>query len=87
MKSAVINIRVAPETKRRLADLAKVTRRTQSFIAEEALEAYLNVNEWQVKGILEAIAEADRPDAEWVDHADVMAKWEAKRESKRAKVA
>ena len=87
MKSAVINIRVAPETKRRLADLAKVTRRTQSFIAEEALEAYLNVNEWQVKGILEAIAEADRPDAEWVDHADVMAKWEAKREGKRAKVA
>jgi predicted transcriptional regulator len=87
MKSAFINIRVAPETKRRLADLAKVTRRTQSFIAEEALEAYLNVNEWQVKGILEAISEADRPDAKWVDHADVTAKWEAKREGKRAKVA
>lgn len=87
MKSAVVNLRVAPETKRRLADLAKVTRRTLSFIAEEALEAYLDVNEWQVKGILAAIAEADRPDAEWVDHADVMAKWEAKREAKRAKVA
>ena len=87
MKSAVVNLRVAPETKRRLADLAKVTRRTQSFIAEEALEAYLNVNEWQLKGILEAISEADRPDAEWVNHADVMAKWEAKREAKRGKVA
>lgn len=87
MKSSVVNLRVAPETKRRLADLAKVTRRTQSFIAEEALEAYLDVNEWQVKGILEAIAEADRPDAEWVDHADIMAKWKSKREAKRAKVA
>ena len=87
MKSSVVNLRVAPETKRRLADLAKVTRRTQSFIAEEALEAYLDVNEWQVKGILESIAEADRPDAEWVDHADVTAKWESKREGRRAKVA
>lgn len=87
MKNAVVNLRVAPETKRRLAELAKVTRRTQSFLVEEALEAYLDINEWQVKGILEAIAEADRPDAEWVDHADVMAKWEAKREEKRGKVA
>lgn len=79
MKSAIVNLRVAPETKRRLAALAKVTKKTQSFLAEEALKAYLDVNEWQVKGILEAIDEADCRDAGWVDHADVMAKWKAKR--------
>jgi len=48
-----------------------------SFVAEEALEAYLSVNEWQVKGILDAVNEADSPNADFADHAEVNAKWEA----------
>lgn len=80
IKAAVINIRVKPTTKKRLEDLAHVTKRTKSYIAEEALEAYLDVNEWQIKGIIDAIKEADSPNAEWTDHADVKAKWEAKRD-------
>lgn len=83
MKSAVVNIRVKPEIKSRLANLARATGRTQSFIAEEALEAYLEVNEWQTRGIVEALQEADSPGAEWTDSAELRAKWEAK----RAKVA
>ena len=79
IKTAVVNLRVKPTTKKRLEALAQVTRRTKSFIAEEALEAYLDVNEWQTKGIIEALKEADSPSAEWTDHADVKAKWEAKR--------
>jgi predicted transcriptional regulator len=75
MKTAVVNLRVKPTTKQRLEDLAHATRRTKS----EALEAYLDVNEWQTKGIIDAVKEADNPNAEWTDHADVKAKWEAKR--------
>lgn len=80
IKAAVINIRVKPATKKRLEDLAHVTKRTKSYIAEEALEAYLDVNEWQINGIIDAIKEADSPNAEWTDHSDVKAKWEAKRD-------
>lgn len=80
MKNAVVNLRVKPATKQRLEALAQVTRRTKSFLVEEALETYLEVNEWQTRGIIEALAEADRPEAEWTDHAALKAKWEAKRD-------
>lgn len=79
IKAATINLRVKPTTKQRLEELARVTKRTKSYIAEAALEAYLNVNEWQVKGIVEAVQEADGPNAEWTEHTDLKAKWEAKR--------
>jgi RHH-type transcriptional regulator, rel operon repressor / antitoxin RelB len=79
IKTAVVNLRVKPSTKQRLEDLAHIMRRTKSVIAEDALEAYLDVNEWQTKGIIEAVKEADNPNAEWTDHEDVKAKWEAKR--------
>jgi RHH-type transcriptional regulator, rel operon repressor / antitoxin RelB len=79
IQTAVVNLRVKPMTKKRLEDLAHATRRTKSFIAEEALEAYLDVNEWQIKGIEAAVQEADSSNAEWTDHEDVKAKWEAKR--------
>jgi len=80
IKTAAVNLRVKPTTKKRLEALAHVTKRSKSYIAEEALEAYLDVNEWQIKGIIEAVTEADSPKAEWTDHAEVKAKWEAKRD-------
>jgi RHH-type transcriptional regulator, rel operon repressor / antitoxin RelB len=79
IKTAVVNLRVKPATKKRLEDLAHATRRTKSLIAEEALEAYLEVNERQLQGITDAVKEADDLSAEWTDHEDVRAKWEAKR--------
>lgn len=80
IKTATVNLRVKPTTKKRLEALAHVTKRSKSYIAEEALEAYLDVNEWQIKGIIEAVTEADSPKAEWTDQAEVKAKWEAKRD-------
>ena len=47
---------------------------------EAAIESYLDLYEWQIKGIIEAIKEADSPSAEWTNHADVKVKWEAKRD-------
>ena len=45
-----------------------------------AIESYLDLNEWQIKEIIEAVKEADSPSAEWTNQADVKAKWEAKRD-------
>ena len=40
-ESATITVRLASATKERLADLAGRTRRTRSFLAAEAIEAYV----------------------------------------------
>jgi predicted transcriptional regulator len=38
----ILNVRLAPETLRKLDMVAAVTRRTRSFIANEALEAWVD---------------------------------------------
>ena len=77
-KSASITVRVKPATRKRLEAIARATRRTKSFVIEEALEQFLDVNEWQIKGIQDALTEAEAPDADWVDHDEVLARVEAK---------
>ncbi|RQW84896.1 MAG: ribbon-helix-helix protein, CopG family [Geobacter sp.] len=78
VKEANLTVRVKTSTKARLDVLARATKRSKSFVIEEALEQYLDVNEWQIKGIEDALAEADSLNAEWVNHEDVLAKLEAK---------
>ncbi len=78
LKAASVTVRVKPTTKTRLEALAHATRRSKSYVIEEALELYLDLNEWQIDGIVQALTEADRPDAVFVDHDEVLAKWEAK---------
>lgn len=78
LKATSVTVRVKPTTKTRLEALAQATRRSKSYVIEEALEQYLDVNEWQINGIVQALAEADSPDAVFVDHDEVLAKWEAK---------
>ena len=47
-------------TKSRLEKLAKSTGRSRSFLAAEAISAYLDTNEWQVDGITKALTSLDR---------------------------
>lgn len=58
--------------------MTEATRRSKSYVIEEALEQYLDVNEWQLEGIVKALAEVDKPDADFVNHDEVLAKWEEK---------
>jgi predicted transcriptional regulator len=78
LKAASLTVRVKPDTRNRLDKLALVTRRSKSYVIEEALEHYLDVNEWQIKGIQGALMEADSSSAVFEDHDEVLAKWEAK---------
>ena len=77
-KAASLTVRVKPDTKRRLDALARTTQRSKSYVIEEALEQYLEVNEWQIRGIQDALTEAGELDAVLVDQDEVLAKWEAK---------
>jgi len=76
MNTATITVRVTPQVAKRLQRLAKATERSKSFLAAEAIEEYLAVQEWQVKAILEGVKAADR--GEGVDFEEVKKTWEKK---------
>ena len=81
MPSTTFTVRVEPAVKKRLEKLAKSTGRTRSFLAAEALNAYLDVNEWQVVGVKRAMVSLDRGDG--VPHQEVkdwVNSWGRKRE-------
>jgi RHH-type rel operon transcriptional repressor/antitoxin RelB len=60
MRSTTFTVRVDAAAKKRLERLARDTGRSRSFLAAEAINDYLDVNEWQVAGIKRAIVSLDR---------------------------
>jgi predicted transcriptional regulator len=70
-KLEAINFRIEAENKIRLRQLAESTGRDQSELAREAFQQYLDIQEWQINGIHEALAAADR--GEFADDADIEA--------------
>ena len=82
MKSKTFTVRVDTGVKKRLERLAKSTGRTRSFLVAEAINEYLDVNEWQVAGIKRAIASLDR--GEGIPHDQVkdwVASWGSAKKS------
>lgn len=74
--SEVMTIRVDRKTKSRLEKLAKAMDRTRSYVAAEAIRAYIDLNEWQIAEIKEALKEADQGDfASEEEVRVVMKKW------------
>ena len=54
-----LSIRIDTETKKRLHALAKRAKRSKSFLAAEAIAAYVESEEWQLGEIQTGIAELD----------------------------
>ena len=77
-KASHITVRIQPTMRERIERLAGALGRPKSYVIEHALSSYLDANEWQVDAIRSAVAEADSADAEWVEHENVKARWEAK---------
>lgn len=74
MRSATFTVRIDTSAKKRLERLARNTGRTRSFLAAEAINEYLEINEWQVAGVKRAMASLDR--SEGIAH-DVVKDWVA----------
>lgn len=86
MPPTIFTVRIEPNVKTRLEQLAKSTGRSRSFLAAEALNEYLDVNEWQVEGIKKAVASLDS--GAGIQHEDVkewVNSWGHKRERKAPK--
>ena len=81
MSSTTVSVSIDPVIKKRLEKLAKRTGRSRSFLAAEAINEYLDLNEWQVSGIQSAVASLDR--GEGVPHERVqewVSSWIRKKE-------
>src|SRR5258707_3421877 len=86
MRSTTFTVRVDTGVKKRLERLAKSTGRSRSFLAAEAINEYLELNEWQVAGIKRAVASLDR--GEGIFHElvkDWVASWGGANEKQVAK--
>jgi predicted transcriptional regulator len=72
-----MTVRLEPELKQRLEQLAQATERSKSFLAAQAIREFVDLNEWQVQEIRNAIAEADRGEFASEDEVkEVLGKWE-----------
>jgi RHH-type rel operon transcriptional repressor/antitoxin RelB len=86
MSSATFTVRVEAAVKKRLEKLAKSTGRSRSYLAAEAISEYVDVNEWQIAGIRQAMASMDR--GEGVPHEQVkewVRSWGRKKEHPAAR--
>ena len=60
--STTMTIRLEPELKSRLDKLSAATHRSKSFLAAEAVREFVEINEWQIEEVKNAIKEADAED-------------------------
>lgn len=56
--SATLSVRLSPQTKDNLGRLAHATRRTKSFLASEAIEAFVTREMEIIEGIQRGLADA-----------------------------
>jgi RHH-type transcriptional regulator, rel operon repressor / antitoxin RelB len=61
-ESSVLTLRLDPKLKKQLDRLSGSMSRSRSFVAAEAIRAYVSLNDWQIAEMKKGIAEADRRD-------------------------
>lgn len=74
--STLISVRVSNDTAQRLAKLADAMDRSRSYLAVQALEEFIALQEWQVKAVRQGIREADT--GKLVEHKEalkVLGRW------------
>jgi RHH-type rel operon transcriptional repressor/antitoxin RelB len=81
--TTTLSVRIDSHTKKQLEALAKRARRSKSFLAAEAIAAYVEAESWQLDEIQAGLAELD--EGRGVAHKDVskwLLSWGRKRERK-----
>ena len=61
-ESSVLTLRLASKLKKQLDRLSKAMDRSRSFVAAQAIQEFVTLNEWQICEIKKALVEADRGD-------------------------
>ena len=61
-ESSVLTLRLDSKLKSQLDRLSKSMNRSRSFVAAQAIQEYVSMNEWQINEIKKGLAEADAGD-------------------------
>ena len=69
-KKSGISLRIEDKKIEKLDQLSKITKRDRSFHINEAIEKYLEVQEWQLRHIKDALIEADH--GEFASHKELQ---------------
>ena len=72
-----VSFRLEPEKVAALDRLAKAQTRDRTFLLNEAVDAYLDVQRWQIEHIQEGLRQADA--GMGTNHEKVRAKWRRRR--------
>ena len=61
-ETTTVTVRLSEQLKERLDNLAGATARSRSWLAQDAIQHYLDLNEWQIEEIKAGLREADAGD-------------------------
>src|ERR1700733_4494520 len=78
-----LSVRIPPESRDQLEELANATGRSKSFLAAEAIQYYLTMHSWQVNAIEKSIKKADSKKAKFIKHekvSDWLNSWGSEKE-------
>ena len=81
-KSTTMTVRLTPALNDKLNALAKDTKRSKAFLANEALISYVEQNAWQIAHITASLEEA-KSGAPGIPHEDMeswVESWDTKKE-------
>lgn len=68
--TTIVTARIDAALKAKLEALARGTKRSKSYLAAEAIAAYVALNEWQIAEVEAGIAELDAGEAIAEEHAE-----------------
>lgn len=74
LHSETMTVRLPAEVKQKLEALAKSTNRSRSWLAAQAISAYVEEQAWQIQQIEDAITISDSEAAVWVE-GDTVQTW------------
>ncbi len=67
------SLRLSKGMKDKLQELADATGRTKAFLAQDAIERYLELESWQIKAIQDGINAVD--EGKVVSYEDIKKEW------------
>jgi predicted transcriptional regulator len=78
MKAPTMTIRIEPDLRHAIKELAAVTERTEAGVIKAAVAAYLEANAWQAEAVQQALDDirAGTAEAQALDQSDLEARWE-----------
>lgn len=73
-KTTTMTVRIPVEVMARLENISRATDRSKAYLASQAIENYVAVQQWQVEAIRDAVSAADDDEAQFLEHKEVEAR-------------